>query len=302
MKNDQKIQLAVSQCLIGDNVRYNGESKKQDYVCDVLSRNFDLKPICPEVEIGLGVPRKPIQLVFTENRVRARQVENPDNDFTDALIAHAHSVAAQLQCVAGYVFKARSPSCGVNSTDVLDLSGKDVCESEISKKSSGIFAQVIQSLLPDLPIVDEIVFEDPLKKDLFLENVFCYVAYKKDPDNFIDNYGFRWSLRTGNSLNDIGLLSADDFKAAFFTDMNKEISQQVLVKNISGLMQARSAVFAELTANAQELINIQFREFRDKRLSYFEFYFRVVEILIKAGCLSQQNYPEALEIDLRKAK
>ncbi|MDH5258790.1 MAG: DUF523 domain-containing protein, partial [Gammaproteobacteria bacterium] len=116
--SDKKIKLAISQCLSGANVRYDGQPKSHDFVVQHLSEAFDLKPICPEIEIGLSVPRKPVHLVYEENVIRVLQVDDSSIEYTEQLKSHAKNSVTELNEICGYVFKARSPSCGVNTTEV----------------------------------------------------------------------------------------------------------------------------------------------------------------------------------------
>ncbi|MCK4704942.1 MAG: DUF523 domain-containing protein, partial [Gammaproteobacteria bacterium] len=48
-----KPKIGVSRCLLGDAVRYDGQSKPCTVVIDKISEYFELIPICPEVEAGL---------------------------------------------------------------------------------------------------------------------------------------------------------------------------------------------------------------------------------------------------------
>ena len=57
------LRLGVSSCLLGEKVRFNGDHKRDRFVTDVLSRYVTWVPVCPEVEIGLGAPRKSMRLV-----------------------------------------------------------------------------------------------------------------------------------------------------------------------------------------------------------------------------------------------
>src|SRR5512145_2534026 len=58
-----KLRLGVSACLLGEDVRWDGRNKRDRFVVDVLGPRVEWVPVCPEVELGLGVPREPIRLV-----------------------------------------------------------------------------------------------------------------------------------------------------------------------------------------------------------------------------------------------
>lgn len=56
------IPVGISTCLLGKEVRHDGGHKHSRYCTQVLSKHFDFRSICPELEAGLGVPRPAIHL------------------------------------------------------------------------------------------------------------------------------------------------------------------------------------------------------------------------------------------------
>ena len=150
-----KPRVGISACLCGDRVRYDGRSKGLPELISVLEEQLELQKICPEVAIGMGVPRAPIQLIRDIDKIEARGVENPANNVTGELKDYASSLIktysrsnADNPPLCGFIFKARSPSCGVGSTPVYkENSAVDI--------GSGIFAHQIQQQLPWLPIAEE---------------------------------------------------------------------------------------------------------------------------------------------------
>lgn len=162
---EQRPRVGVSACLLGDNVRYNGEHKRHDTVADELARHLDLRRYCPEVGIGLPVPRPPVQVVRLAHGHRVRGVEAPDNDYTDALRAYADQAPAELH---GFILKARSPSCGLESTPLFDPQDREI------GVTSGAFAQRLRERMPLLPLCDEEALEDPAGRDEFVLRVFLF--------------------------------------------------------------------------------------------------------------------------------
>ncbi|MEE3143309.1 MAG: DUF523 domain-containing protein, partial [Pseudomonadota bacterium] len=63
MRLVSKISVAISSCLLGEEVRFNGGHKHSLVCTKELAKYFQFKSVCPEVGIGLGVPRKPIRLI-----------------------------------------------------------------------------------------------------------------------------------------------------------------------------------------------------------------------------------------------
>ena len=148
MSNKPFIKVAISSCLLGEKVRYDGTDKRQAILRGIPKSIIQFVPVCPEVAIGMGIPRPPIQLMETDNGIEAVQIDNPSKNYTEPLQAYGKQMANELEDVSGYIFKARSPSCGVNSTPVL----KNGME---HRKNTGIFAKQITSILPGLPVIEE---------------------------------------------------------------------------------------------------------------------------------------------------
>src|SRR5690606_10702222 len=97
MSSDRKIPVGISQCLLGEGVRFDGGHKRSRFITDELSRYFSFQAHCPEVAIGLGIPRKPIQLVVTDSGTRVLQSDDHRVDVTEPLENYARSVLPQLQ-------------------------------------------------------------------------------------------------------------------------------------------------------------------------------------------------------------
>ena len=159
--------VAISSCLLGENVRYDGKHKQDACIAQYLSARVDWKPLCPEVGAGLGVPRPPVRLVGDKDRPGALGVENADLDVTDALLDYARQVLQELRDVNGYVFKSGSPSCGLTDSPLFDVDGRH------KGFTSGIYARVITMALPDLAVIDEQQLCDAHSRDLFLQQVLA---------------------------------------------------------------------------------------------------------------------------------
>jgi uncharacterized protein YbgA (DUF1722 family)/uncharacterized protein YbbK (DUF523 family) len=161
-----RIRIGISSCLLGEQVRYDGGHKCDPYIQGTLGRYVELVPVCPEVGIGLGVPRAPIRLVGRPGVARAVGREDPTLDVTAKLAAYGRRMARKLDDVSGYVFKHRSPSCGLERVPVYD--GARV------RAGRGIYADAFLALHPCLPAEEEGRLGDPDLRDNFLERVFVY--------------------------------------------------------------------------------------------------------------------------------
>ena len=112
----RKIRLGVSACLLGQEVRYDGGHKRDAFLTDVLGAFVEWVPVCPEVEVGLGVPRPPIRLVGDRRRPAARRRARPARISPRGCGAGraGASVRWRRSGLHGYVLKRGSPSCGLD--------------------------------------------------------------------------------------------------------------------------------------------------------------------------------------------
>ena len=149
--------------MLGDAVRYDGQSKPCAIIIEQLSKQFELIPICPEVEAGLPIPRPPVQLTGSIKAPRLIGRDNPDIDITDLMRDYCEKKIPSLNELNGFILKSRSPSCGLHSTPVF-ISGW-----RITNTSSGIFARALQAAYPTMPIIEETQLEFPDALDNFIQ-------------------------------------------------------------------------------------------------------------------------------------
>ena len=156
MSPDPLPRVGISRCLLGDAVRYDGGHKRQPVLIDALGPHVEWVPVCPEVEMDMGTPREPIDLVRRGEEVRAVGVVS-GRDWTGPMTAFSTGRASALKTLrlSGYVFKARSPSCNVHGT-------------------RGLFADAVTQAMPDLPVADEEDLRDAATCAQFLQRVRGY--------------------------------------------------------------------------------------------------------------------------------
>ena len=151
--------VGVSSCLLGAQVRFNGGHKRSRFLTDELGPYVDWVPYCPEVEIGLGTPREPIRLTL------AGRLVNRGGTLDHTEVMARLPLASGLD---GYVFKAKSPSCGVFSVaryrpdgELFDHAGR------------GLYAARVLSEFPLLAAEDEGRLNDPGLREAFVERIFA---------------------------------------------------------------------------------------------------------------------------------
>ena len=168
MKN--KIKIGVSSCLLGEKVRWNGDHKQDRYVRDVLGNYFEYIATCPEVDVGMGIPRETVALYGT--------LENPrmigkktQTDWTRKMNNYTKGRISELakHDLCGYIFKSKSPSCGTGRVNVYSKFG-----SAKVRQGLGMFASAFTKTLPLIPVEDEGRLHDPRIKENFIIRVFCF--------------------------------------------------------------------------------------------------------------------------------
>lgn len=167
------LRVAASDCLLGAEVRYDGAHRRSSLCHQQLEGLFEFRGLCPEVAIGMGVPRDPIRLTGDAQAPRARGVKDPSVDVTDALVAHGREVAADLDDVAGYVFMQSSPSCGLFRVKVY--AGENRAPSATGR---GVYAAEIRRAQPLLPVEESGRLDDAVLRENFVCRVFAYAHWQ----------------------------------------------------------------------------------------------------------------------------
>jgi uncharacterized protein YbgA (DUF1722 family)/uncharacterized protein YbbK (DUF523 family) len=259
-----KIPLGVSRCLLGEPVRYDGGHKHNHYLTDVLGEFIEFRPVCPEVAIGLGIPRKPIRLVVMGDDTRVLSVENPDQDMTDALAGQAELVVQQMPDICGYVFMQNSPSCGVFGTKRYRTNG-----SLRDSSGRGAYARRLMELMPLLPVEEAGRLNDAGLRDNFLARVFAYhdfktqVAPHPSAKKLIDFYSrYKYQVMAhhvpsyfsiGRYLSNLSGLdiqeSCDDFFRQFMAALNHHATRK---GNTNAMMHLRGYLKAYLDAQEKQ--------------------------------------------------
>ena len=193
-----KIRLGISSCLLGGKVRYDGGHKLDHFLRDTLGNYVDWVPVCPEVEMGLSVPREAMRLVGTPAYPRLKTIRT-GKDYTDRMLKWAKKRLNEIEKedLCGFVFKSRSPSSGMKAVKVYDESGVP------RYKGTGIFAGAFMERFPLLPAEDEGRLNDPVLRENFIERIFVYQRWK----DFLKSTGSIAQLITFHTKHKLLILS-----------------------------------------------------------------------------------------------
>jgi uncharacterized protein YbgA (DUF1722 family)/uncharacterized protein YbbK (DUF523 family) len=169
-----KIKLGISSCLLGEKVRYDGGHKLDRFLTDTLGEYVDYVPVCPEVECGLGVPRKSMRLEGNSDSPRLIVTSTREN-MTERMVKWARQRVTQLEKedICGFIFKSDSPSSGMERVKVYNEKSVPV------KAGAGIFACIFMEYFPLLPAEDEGRLHDPGLRENFIERIFALKRWRE---------------------------------------------------------------------------------------------------------------------------
>lgn len=169
-----RVRIGISSCLLGQEVRFNGGHKRDDFLVGTFGPFVEWVPVCPEVELGMGVPRPAIRLERIGGGVRLL-MPSTGADLTDAMgdFSRGRVDALAGMGLDGYVLKKDSPSCGMERVKTYQGAGAP------SKDGRGVFAEALLSRLPHLPVEEEGRLNDPRLRESFVTRVFVHHRWQE---------------------------------------------------------------------------------------------------------------------------
>lgn len=164
-----KIPVGVSACVVGEQVRFDGGHKRLTFAVDNLASWVRFEPVCPEMGIGLPVPRPALRLVKnSEGDIGLRFSDKREGDLTADMEAFARQRIRHFEHLCGYIVCAKSPSCGMERVRVYDADGKNN-----RKAGRGIYTRILMETFPWLPVEEDGRLHDPLIRENFVERIYA---------------------------------------------------------------------------------------------------------------------------------
>ncbi len=167
----ERIPVGISSCLLGERVRYDGGHKHHSYIEQTLGRYFEFRPFCPELAIGLGVPRRPIHLVRRGDEIACVDTGDASREYTGQLEQCADDQRDWHRELCGYILKGGSPSCGTEGVKVH-------AGEQYVAEGRGIYAARLMANFPDLPVEEEGRLGDPGLRANFVRRVCVMRRWK----------------------------------------------------------------------------------------------------------------------------
>jgi len=166
------IAIGVSACLLGEHVRYDGGHKHDRYITDTLGAYFSFVPVCPEVGCGLPTPREAMRLEGDPADPRLMTIQTRI-DRTAQMMAYCSAKMEELESMelCGFIFKERSPSCGLTSVPLYGSGSSAMF-------AAGLFAKGIAVSFPLMPLEEAERLNNPRIRNTFIERVYLYGSMK----------------------------------------------------------------------------------------------------------------------------
>lgn len=256
-----EIKIGISSCVLGENVRFDSGHKISKFVTKELSPYFEFVSVCPEVGMGMPVPRPTIRLMSNEERIALVETKDPTKDHTNAMLEYSKDKVAELSDaqLCGYIVCAKSPTCGMERVKVYKKNGSD-------NTGVGLYTNELMQQMPWLPIEEDGRLNDPVLKENFITRVFTLHDFYQNVGNditrgnivaFHSRYKLTLMAHHPSSYRELGRLVANikDYEIEHFYDLYRK-----------GLMQAMSHR-ASRKNNTNVLMHIQgyFKRYLDKK-------------------------------------
>jgi uncharacterized protein YbgA (DUF1722 family)/uncharacterized protein YbbK (DUF523 family) len=164
-----KLKIGISACVVGKQVRYDGSHKRSAFCSEQLAEFAEFVPVCPEMAVGLPVPRPTIRQIRGADQVIKLSRPDGSGDVTQAIKEFGQRVAVDMDDLAGFIFCAKSPTCGMERVKVYHHHGKGS-----ESNGVGLFAQQIIKANPSLPVEENGRLNDPILRENFITRIFVY--------------------------------------------------------------------------------------------------------------------------------
>ncbi|MGL9750431.1 MAG: DUF523 and DUF1722 domain-containing protein [Symbiopectobacterium sp.] len=159
------IPVGLSACLLGVPVRFDGGHKRFDFVVYQLAPYCHFQPVCPEMAVGLPVPRPALRVSGVFGSVPATVLASISPMRCSRFPIkkwHRCAICAVLSCVQN------PPSCEMERVKVYDSQGKDT-----RKSGEWLFAQALKRYMPWLPLEENGRLSDPVLRENFIARVYA---------------------------------------------------------------------------------------------------------------------------------
>ena len=312
MNENVKPKVIISKCIEFDFCRFNGQIIRNEFINK--SKNYiDYIPICPEVEIGLGIPRNPIRIVEENNKKQLIQPANNKN-ITNNMNDFCNNFLNSLNDIDGFILKSQSPSCGIKDVKIYP----HMNNSAPKYRDSGFFGNKVIEKYGYLAIEDENRLRNTLIKEHFLRKIFTLSKFRntskltniKDLIDFHTKNKYLLMSYNQKNLKEMGNLVANHTNEPINTILEK---YQNLVyntfskgmrcnSNVNILQHAYGYISKKISSKEKKLFFDQIENYRNKKIP-LEIPLAILKswiIRFDESYLKKQTFFEPYPIDLHE--
>lgn len=270
------MKIAVSGCLLGEEIRYSGGHSHDRFVTQSLGAYAQFVSFCPE-HLAFGTPRSTIRLVEDENDGYYVQSSDGEVDVTEKLL-HTNNIELQKiqnEPIRGIIFKSKSPSCGLGSAMVYRSNGYS------KEKGDGLFVKICKEHFPLLPMEEEGRLNDPWLRENFIMQLFAYDDFEnfkdskpamKDLVDFHQSYKFMLQAKDDVLYRKLGQIVGNHDKLSFDEVLNKYeyvfktiiAEKSSIGKNRNVLEHMAGFVKDKISKVEKEMLHEQIRDYANK--------------------------------------
>jgi len=274
----EPLRLGVSACLLGREVRYDGGHSRDLLIADVLGHWVDWAPVCPEMEIGMGVPRPTIHVERHDDELRLIQ-PSTGRDFTRTMTTFARRRVTGLmrEDLDGYIFKSRSPSCATQRLKIYE-DGRVA-----SRDGRGFFAAELLDRWPGLPVEDEARLGDAARRDTFVDRMLSrhrwrtmigrgrsdrrLVAFHAAHEMLLLTHNAAGYRRLGRLVDELGSRPNRDIFADYAVELDRTMAKRATVKrHVDVLRRGAGRLENAIDAAAKAALHEAIESYRTGRL------------------------------------
>ena len=269
------MQIAVSSCLLGERIRFDGGHKHDRFITGGLGKHAEFVPFCPE-HLAFGTPRPTIRLVHEKEGIEVHPSKSDDN-LTEALLVTSNAELDRLKAapIRGIIFKSKSPSCGLGSALVYRTNGY------AEGKDDGVFAKLCRAHFPLLPMEEEGRLCDPWLRENLVMQLFAYDDFENfkasEPSMkmlvaFHESYKFMLQAKNDVMYRTLGKIVGNHEKKPFleilgeYENLFKTIiaEKSSIGRNRNVLEHMAGFVKDKVTQVEREMLHEQIREYANK--------------------------------------
>jgi len=270
------MKIAVSGCLLGEKIRFDGQHKHAKFITESLGEYADFVSFCPE-HLAFGTPRPTIRLVEKNDENYYVQSSKTLGDLTEALSTSANHELQKIKSasIRGIIFKSKSPSCGLGSTIVYRDNGY------AKEKNDGLFAKMCKEQFPLLPMEEEGRLNDPWLRENFVMQLFAYDDFEnfkasnpamKDLVAFHQSYKFMLQAKHDMMYRELGQIVGNHEDLTFQEILTQyEIVFKTAIAQKSSIGKTRNVlehmagfVKDKISSVEKEMLHEQIREYATK--------------------------------------